>query len=83
LTQWTPPGGAFAPFAVAVDVGDRLYIDDTHNSKVWILEAKSGKVLDTLDGVAGHGMAVSSSGDDIYITGSSAGVRRYSRARPQ
>jgi DNA-binding beta-propeller fold protein YncE len=81
LTQWVPPGGAFAPFAVAVDTADRLYIDDTQNSKVWILEAKSLKVLETVEGAAGHGMSVSRNGDDIYITGTTAGVRRYSRSQ--
>jgi len=79
LTQWTPPSGPFAPFAVAVDSADRLYIDDSQNLKVWILDAKSGKVLDSIDGAGGHGMAVSPTGDDIYITGSDAGVRRYTR----
>jgi peptidylamidoglycolate lyase len=81
LTQWTPPGGAFAPFSVAVDTSDRLYIDDTQNSKVWILEAKTLKVVDSLDGASGHGMFVSTTGKDIYITGSPAGVRRYSRVQ--
>ena len=81
LTQWTPPGGAVAPQAVAVDAADHLYIDDTLNSKIWILEAKTGKVLETVDGAGGHGMAVSVTGDDIYIASSSAGIRRYSRRR--
>lgn len=81
LAQWIPPGGVFAPQALAVDASDRLYIDDTANSKIWILEAKSMRILETLDGVASHGMAVSATGDDIYLTGSAAGVRRYSRPR--
>jgi len=81
LTQWIPPGGAFAPQAVAVDAADRLYIDDTLNAKIWILDAKSARVLETIDGAGGHGMSVSSTGDDIYLTGSAAGTRRYSRTR--
>jgi streptogramin lyase len=79
LTQWTPPGGAFAPMALVVDAADRLYIDDPQNSKIWILDAKSGTILETVEGASGHGMAVPSSGDDIYLTGSGAGVRRYHR----
>ncbi len=79
LTQWRPPGGVFAPQAVAVDAADRLYVDDTLNAKVWILDAKSVSVIETVDGASGHGMAVSATGDDIYVTGSAAGVRRYSR----
>jgi DNA-binding beta-propeller fold protein YncE len=79
ITQWTPPGGKFAPFAVAVDTSDRLYIDDTENSRVWILDAKSLKLLDSIDGAAGHGMGVSRNGSDIYLTGSKAGVERYTR----
>ncbi len=81
VTQWIPPGGAFTPFAVAVDTADRLYIDDTQASKIWILDAKSLKVLETVEGASGHGMGVSRSGDDIYITGTSAGVRRWSRGQ--
>lgn len=79
VAQWMPPGGVFAPQAVAVDAADRLYIDDTLNAKVWILDAKSAQVLETVDGAGGHGMAVSATGDDIYVTGSASGVRRYSR----
>ena len=78
LTQWIPPGGKFVPQAVAVDAADRLYIDDTLNAKVWILDARSANVVETIDGAGGHGMAVSPTGD-VYLTGSAAGVRRYSR----
>jgi peptidylamidoglycolate lyase len=80
LAQWTAPNGTLAPQAVVVDSSDRLYIDDTQNSKVWILDAKSLKTLDTVEKASGHGMTVSASGDDIYITGGAAGVRRYSRS---
>jgi streptogramin lyase len=81
VTQWAPPGGKFAPFSVAVDMSDRLYVDDTQNSKTWILDAKTVKVVDTIEGAAAHGMSISANGDDIYITGGKAGVRRYSRNR--
>jgi peptidylamidoglycolate lyase len=80
VAQWTSPSGALAPMAVATDAADRLYVDDTQNSKIWILEAKSLKLLETVEGVSGHGMTVSSTGDDLYVTGSAAGVRRYTRA---
>jgi peptidylamidoglycolate lyase len=80
LAQWSASNGTLAPQAVFVDSADRLYIDDTQNSKVWILDAKSLKTLETVEGASGHGMTVSTSGDDIYITGGTAGVRRYSRS---
>jgi peptidylamidoglycolate lyase len=85
LSQWTPPGnppgGMFKPGAVAVDTADRLYIDDLLNSKTWILDAKTLKVVDTIEGASGHGMGISATGDDIFVTDSKAGVRRYSRNR--
>jgi DNA-binding beta-propeller fold protein YncE len=81
VTQWAPPGGKFAPFSVAVDTSDRLYVDDTQNAKTWILDPKTLKVVDTIEGAAAHGMSISPSGDDVYITGGKAGVRRYSRNR--
>lgn len=81
LAQWTSPSGALVPHAVAMDQADRLYIDDAQNDKIWILEAKTLKVIETVEGLSGHGMNVSPSGDDIYVTGSPAGVRRYSRKR--
>ena len=69
-----------APQAVAIDSSNRLYIDDTQNTKVWILDAMTLKVLETLDGASGHGMTISRSGNDIYVAGGPAGVKRYSRA---
>ena len=66
---------------MAVDASNRFYIDDTQNTKVWILDAKTLRVLDTVDGVSGHGMTISRSGNDIYVTGGSTGVKRYSRAK--
>lgn len=81
LAEWRPPGGALVPHAVAVDASDRLYVDDARNDKIWILEAKTLTVIETIEGLSGHGMNVSPSGDDIYVTGSPAGVRRYSRRR--
>jgi DNA-binding beta-propeller fold protein YncE len=80
LASWTSPAGTLAPQAVAIDTSNRLYIDDTQNTKVWILDAKTLKVLETLDGASGHGMTISRSGDNIYVAGGPAGVRRYSRA---
>ena len=81
LAQWTPPGGAFAPFALGVDTSDRLYIDDTQNQKTWILAAKTLTVVDTIEGVSGHGFAMSASGDDVWVTGGPTGLRRFSRAQ--
>jgi streptogramin lyase len=81
ITQWTPPGGKFAPFALFVDTADRLYIDDTQNSRTWVLDAKTLKQVDSIDGVSGHGMTMSPTGDDIYVTGGPAGVRKFSRVQ--
>jgi streptogramin lyase len=81
LAQWKPPSGVLVPHAVAVDEADRLYVDDAQNDKIWILDAKTLTVIETIEGLSGHGMNISPSGDDIYVTGSLAGVRRYSRRR--
>ena len=81
ITQWVPPNGLATPHAIAVDASDRLYVDDAQNNKIWILDAKKLTVIETLDGVSGHGMNISPAGDDIFVTGSPAGVRRYSRKR--
>jgi DNA-binding beta-propeller fold protein YncE len=81
VTQWTTPSKEFAPFALSVDTSDRLYVDDTQNNRTWILEAASMKVLATADGVSGHGMWVTPSGSDIYVTGTAAGIRRFTRAQ--
>lgn len=81
IAEWKPPSGVLVPHAVAVDTADRLYIDDAQNDKIWILDAKSLTVIETIDGLSGHGMNVSESGDDIYVTGTPAGVRRYTRRR--
>lgn len=80
VTQWTTPNKEFAPFALAVDTSDRLYVDDTQNNKTWILDAKTMTVVSTAEGVSGHGMSVSQSGDEIYVTGTAAGVRRFKRS---
>ena len=79
LREWKPPNGLFVPHAVAVDASDRLYVDDAQNNKIWILDAMKLTVIETIEGLSGHGMNISASGDDIYVTGSAAGVRRYSR----
>ena len=79
LNQWTPPGGGpFAPMAVDVDADGRVYVGDAANRTIWIIESQSGEVLETVEGVSVHGMSVSSSGDDIYVSGRS-GVGRYTR----
>lgn len=79
LTEWKPPGGAFAPFALSVDTSNRLYVDDTQNGKVWILDAQTMKVIDSVD-AAGHGMFVNASGSEIYIAGGASGLRLYRRS---
>jgi DNA-binding beta-propeller fold protein YncE len=79
VAQWTSPAKTLAPMAVAVDAADRLYVDDTQNGKIWILDAKSLKVLETVEKVSGHGMTVTPNGD-IYVTGGGGGgLRRLTR----
>jgi DNA-binding beta-propeller fold protein YncE len=80
IAQWTAPNRTLAPQAVAVDQSNRLYIDDTQNSKVWILDARTLETVDSIDGASGHGMTISPTGDDVYVTGGAGGVKRYSRA---
>jgi hypothetical protein len=81
LDQWTPPGGGpFTPMAVDIDNDDRLYIGDSQNRKIWIVEARTGNVLGTVENAQVHGMSVSSTGDDIYVS-SGNGARRYTRDR--
>lgn len=55
------------------------YVDDAENDKSGILDAKSLTVIETIEGLSGHGMNVSPSGDDIYVIAPPAGIRRYSR----
>lgn len=85
LRQWTPPGAkGFSPMGVAIDRGDRLYVGDAENSRIWIVGAASGTVLDTVDheqlrGV--HHLAVNESGD-IFAVSLMGGIQRYARGRP-
>jgi peptidylamidoglycolate lyase len=79
LDQWTPPdGGPFTPNAVDADAEGRVYIGDAQNRRIWVIESQTGEVIETVEGVSVHGMSVSSSGDDIYVSGGS-GVGRYTR----
>ena len=83
LDEWTPPdGGSFAPMAVDVDAEGRIYIGDGANRRIWIIESQTGEVIETVDGVSVHGMSVSSSGDDIYVSGG-RGIGRYTRNQAQ
>jgi sugar lactone lactonase YvrE len=72
----------FQPFALAITKDDHLYVADTVNSKIWILDAsRGGEVLDKVDDVAGmHGMTVDAGGD-IYLANVGGGIHRYSRGR--
>ena len=79
LNQWTPPGGGrFMPMAVDVDAADRMYVGGALNRKIWIVDGQTGTVLATVDDVPVHGMSVSTSGDDIYVS-AGGGLRRYTR----
>lgn len=84
LNQWTPPGAAgFSPMGVYMDKGDRLYVGDAENRKIWILDAPSLKVLDAVEherirGI--HHLAVNSAGD-IYAVSLMGGIQRYARAQ--
>jgi sugar lactone lactonase YvrE len=84
LEQWAPPGaGGFSPMGVFIDKADRLYIGDAENSTIWIVDARSGKVLETIEhqrirGI--HHLAVNSAGD-IYTASLMGGLQRYTRNR--
>lgn len=80
LRQWTPPDGLpFTPHVVDADNQNRIYISDSSNRKIWVLEGKTLNVIETIDGVSAHGMSVSPSGSDVYLAQSTNGVRRYTR----
>lgn len=80
LTDWKQLNGLnYQPFALAINDQDQLFVADTVNRKIWILNAESGAVLETIDNVTGaHGMSMDHTGD-IYIANVGGGVKRYSR----
>jgi DNA-binding beta-propeller fold protein YncE len=82
LSEWLPPGGGpFAPFALSIAKDDTLYIGDAQNAKVWIVNAQTGQVQESVEQLPGlHGMDVDANGD-IYIASVGGGVRRLARER--
>lgn len=84
LDQWTPPGTAgSSPMGIYIDKNGRLYIGDAENRTIWIVDARTGKVLETVEherirGI--HHLAVNSAGD-IYAVSLMGGIQRYARAR--
>ena len=82
LDQWKQVRGLnFQPFALAITRDDHLYMADPVNSKIWILNARNGEVLETLDNITGaHGMAIDAAGD-VYVAKVGGGIWRYARGQ--
>lgn len=84
VEQWTPPGtGRFSPMGVFVDKADRLYVGDSENSTIWIVDTRAGKVLERVEHPRVrniHHLAVGTTGD-IYAVSLMGGLQRYTRSR--
>ena len=84
LDQWLTMGGderypLSSPASLYITKNDTLYIGC--GGRVYVADARTGKLLDVLEGLGTtHGVAVDRAGD-IYIAGlDRGGLRRYSRA---
>ncbi len=55
---------------------DKLYVSG--DGKISIADARTGKVLDTIEKAGGHGIAVDPAGN-VYTAGNQAGLKRYAR----
>lgn len=72
LDQWTHMGAG----ALYITKDDTLYVSG--NGRISIADARTGKVLDTIEKASGHQIAVDSSGD-VYTAGLGSTLRRYTR----
>lgn len=73
LDQWTHMGGVY----LYMTRGDRLYIGSY--LKIYVADAKTGKILETLDKTGlNHGLAMNRQGD-IFSAGLRDGLKRYTR----
>jgi sugar lactone lactonase YvrE len=72
-----------SPNGLAVDAAGNLYIADTHNGRVRVVDAKSGKIA-TVGGATGlalpHGLALDSAGNLYVADSANHRVRRISAA---
>jgi mono/diheme cytochrome c family protein len=72
LDQWTHLGAG----ALDITTDDVLYVSG--NGRISIADARTGKLLDTIEKAGGHQIAVDASGD-VYTAGLGSSLRRYTR----
>lgn len=73
LDQWTHLGAQ----ALYITKDDRLYVSG--NGKISIADARTGKVLDTIDKAGGHGIAVDASGNVYTASPGNGAFQRFAR----
>jgi DNA-binding beta-propeller fold protein YncE len=80
IEEWKQIDGRnFLPMSLAITKDDRLFVGDSGNGRVVILQAATAKVLDVIDGVRGiHGMALDPD-ENVYVASLGNGLRRYAR----
>ena len=80
LDQWTHLG---APYALSI-TNDVLYVADGPNKKVWIANAKDGKLLGTIEGTEdAHWAAVDKDGNVYIASNMSHYLRKYTRIKSE
>ena len=80
LDQWTHLG---APYALSI-TNDVLYVADGPNKKVWIANAKDGKLLGTIEGTEdAHWAAVDKDGNVYVASNMSHYLRKYTRIKSE
>lgn len=74
LEQWTHLGAG----TLYITADDTLYVSG--NGRVSVADARTGRVLDTIEKAGGHGLAVDSAGN-LYTAGLADRFSRYTRRR--
>ena len=82
LDQWTHFGEPSEPkpdvSALYLTNEDRLYIADGHNGKIWIVNARDGKLIDTVEGTEEiHWVAVDPAGSVYAASDNNKYLRKY------
>jgi len=80
LEEWTHLG---LPFGLHISKDDTLYVSDLQNARISLVDARTGKLLETLERVrGGHNISVDPAGN-VYVAslGDKGGVLRYTRDR--